>query len=1224
MRTIEQIKRELGRWQESWNWLLFSICLRAMGNHRAGELQPQRIPASAHRRNRAHVHYLLLATGLLLAQSARAWHFSGVVWYDNNQDSIRQTGETGVSGVTVQVRNCTNNTLVASTTTASDGSFSFTDTVVPLSGDYHVAFTNLPAGYVFTHQIYPPPTNGSVVSTVDPATGYAPCFIFNQQTNSTLNNAGILRATNTTATALTSLARCVGDSATFSTTVSGTGPFTYLWRKDGVLLAGKTTNSLVIAPIASTNAGVYSVIVKGFLNSVTNSATLTVNTNVSATQLTSLTKVAGSSAAFSTIASGTGPFSYAWFKDGLLIASQTTNTLTIASVVPTNAGTYWVVVSGACHSVTNSATLTVNTPTSASALSDVTQCIGGSATFSVLASGTGPFTYAWFKDGALLSGQTTNSLTIAPVNATNAGFYAVAVTGAANSVTNSAHLVVNTPVSATPLMNLTNVAGSSATFSTVASGTGPFSYIWFKDGILIAGQTTNSLIIQSVAPTNAGLYSVVVSGACLSVTNSARLIVNLPTVASALSDITRCAGDNATFSIMVSGTGPFTYVWFKDGTVLSGQATNSLNIVSVNATNAGLYTVVVTGTANSVTNSAHLTVNTPVSATPLANLTNVVGDAATFSTVASGTGPFGYLWFKDGALLTGQTTNCLTIPNVATTNAGTYSVVVIGACGSVTNSATLTVNVATRATPLSDVTQCVGGNASFNLLASGTGPFTYTWFKDGTLLPGQTNSSFTIAPVNATNAGVYAVVVSGMVNSVTNSATLTVNTPVSATPMAGLVRCQGDSATFTTVASGTGPFIYAWLKDGVLIAGQTTNSLTIPSVTATNMGTYTVEVTGACTTVTNSATLTVNSPTTAGPLTSVIKNAGASAAFQTTAADTGPFYYVWRKDGALIAGQTTNSLTISPVNAGNAGSYSVEVSGACNTVTNQATLTLNQPPTVSIISPTNGATFIALANLTILANAQDVDGTISKVEFFQGGTNKIGETTASSPPYFTLFTNVPPGAYTLTAIATDNLGATGTSAPVNITVVDQPPVIVTGSPKFNPQTDMFEQPVRVINPTYYMYASARLLISNLPAGVQVYNASGATNGIPFVQSLTSIAPGGSVDFVVEFFVPNRVAPQPAYSVQLVAPMNASNALGPSQPINRVLPLPSQAMLVEFNSITNRVYYVQYSADMKDWKTSVPAITGIGGILDWIDNGQPKTESAPATQVRRYYRVILLP
>src|SRR6185436_15891053 len=92
----------------------------------------------------------------------------------------------------------------------------------------------------------------------------------------------------------------------------------------------------------------------------------------------------------------------------------------------------------------------------------------------------------------------------------------------------------------------------------------------------------------------------------------------------------------------------------------------------------------------------------------------------------------------------------------------------------------------------------------------------------------------------------------------------------------------------------------------------------------------------------------------------------------------------------------------------------------------------NVPPTVSLTSPTSGATFTAPASITLTATAADSDGTIQKVDFFHGGTNLIA--TVTTPPYTFSWTGVAQGSYTLTAVATDNLNAATTSAPVNITV----------------------------------------------------------------------------------------------------------------------------------------------------------------------------------------------
>jgi uncharacterized repeat protein (TIGR02059 family) len=131
---------------------------------------------------------------------------------------------------------------------------------------------------------------------------------------------------------------------------------------------------------------------------------------------------------------------------------------------------------------------------------------------------------------------------------------------------------------------------------------------------------------------------------------------------------------------------------------------------------------------------------------------------------------------------------------------------------------------------------------------------------------------------------------------------------------------------------------------------------------------------------------------------------------------------------------------IQTLSGGQAVSYSAQ------SVTNNVTVPGNQPPTISLSSPSNNSSFVAPATVTISANASDIDGSVAKVEFFNGGA-KLGETTTT--PYTYVWNNVVSGTYNLTAIATDNLNAKTTSAPIAISVnpaSDQPPVISISSP----------------------------------------------------------------------------------------------------------------------------------------------------------------------------------
>lgn len=107
--------------------------------------------------------------------------------------------------------------------------------------------------------------------------------------------------------------------------------------------------------------------------------------------------------------------------------------------------------------------------------------------------------------------------------------------------------------------------------------------------------------------------------------------------------------------------------------------------------------------------------------------------------------------------------------------------------------------------------------------------------------------------------------------------------------------------------------------------------------------------------------------------------------------------------------------------------------------------TANQPPTVTLTAPANGASFTAPASFTFTATAADADGSVAKVEFFQGST-KLGED--ATAPYTLPHTVSAPDSYTYVARVTDNLGATADSTAVTITVtsLNQPPVVALTAP----------------------------------------------------------------------------------------------------------------------------------------------------------------------------------
>jgi uncharacterized repeat protein (TIGR03803 family) len=153
------------------------------------------------------------------------------------------------------------------------------------------------------------------------------------------------------------------------------------------------------------------------------------------------TVAAGSNATFSITLFGTAPFAYQWLSNGAPIADGTNSTLTISSVTPSSAGNYQVVVSNSWGSTTSAvATLTLAiAPTIITQPASESLPIGGTASFSVGASGTPPLAYQWyFNTNTPMAGATNACLSFGPVQTNHAGNYQVIVASPYGSATSSA------------------------------------------------------------------------------------------------------------------------------------------------------------------------------------------------------------------------------------------------------------------------------------------------------------------------------------------------------------------------------------------------------------------------------------------------------------------------------------------------------------------------------------------------------------------------------------------------------------------------------------------------------------------------------------------------------------------------------------------------------------------------------------------------------------------
>jgi hypothetical protein len=79
-----------------------------------------------------------------------------------------------------------------------------------------------------------------------------------------------------------------------------------------------------------------------------------------------------------------------------------------------------------------------------------------------------------------------------------------------------------------------------------------------------------------------------------------------------------------------------------------------------------------------------------------------------------------------------------------------------------------------------------------------------------------------------------------------------------------------------------------------------------------------------------------------------------------------------------------------------------------------------------------------------------------------------------------------------------------------------------------------------------------------------------------------------------------------------------------QPGSESSRLPDGTFRIRFKTEFNRSYLIQYSDNVAEWKTALPAVLGTGGVVEWIDDGPPRTETHPAEHPSRYYRIALEP
>jgi hypothetical protein len=457
-------------------------------------------------------------------------------------------------------------------------------------------------------------------------------------------------------------------------------------------------------------------------------------------------------------------------------------TTVTVSAVP-NFGEYFVLWGGSVSGTNSPAVITV---TNASPTADALFATlpDGKCALSVVINGSGTVTMnphqEYYNPGATVTLTATT---------TNVGSPFYGWTQGAEGTTNPLAVTITTntviqanftgfPTVIVSPQNLIVQAGSNAVLTASAMGFAPLTYQWQDSGGLIAGATNPSYLISDVQATNTDSYSVIVSNPLGAVTSSVAkvTVVYPPSISAQPASQIVAAGESATLSVTATGTTPLSYQWGNSAGAILGATNANYTLNPAGTNNRDNYTVIVSnayGVATSVV--AELVVYLPVTiiSQPANQIVPLLG-TATFSVAAGGWPTPTYQWTFNGTNLLDGTSPTLIVTNVGLTNLGNYAVAVGNGYSTQASVPASLCMLPSIITPCAGAAAIWGGSATLSVGAVGTGPLSYQWYKNGGAVANATNAGFTLSNIQFTNGGLYSVVVTSPLGSVTNAPALLV------------------------------------------------------------------------------------------------------------------------------------------------------------------------------------------------------------------------------------------------------------------------------------------------------------------------------------------------------------------------------------------------------------------------------------------------------------------
>jgi uncharacterized delta-60 repeat protein len=780
-----------------------------------------------------------------------------------------------------------------------------------------------------------------------------------------------------------------GTTATFSVLASGSGPMSCQWLLNGAPLAnggnvaGTENSELTLTDVVHSNDGGYSVIVSNRFGSATSAvATLTVTEPAIAVQPASQNAQPGQGATLTVTPAGTPPFTFGWWQNGTALAGATASTLVVDNLTAADAGDYWVVVSNQYGSVTSAvAVLSVNL-----AVLDLAFNPGaGSANLYALAEQ---------PDGKILLGGFFTSLGGQP----RYGLGRLKADGTLDPAFNpGASVGQSGPVNSLALQpdgkilvggSFTALAGQSCT------GLGRLNADGTLDGqfnVGVGSESSNaSPTIYAVAVQADG--KILVGGYFSTLAGQPRNCLGRLNADGTLDDSFNPNVNSLVSSILVQGDGQI--LVGGDFGIVDGQIIYSVARLNPDGTLDSTFnpgTTVFGGTTSLGLQADGKVLVGTVFALAVGQSSSHLIRLNPDGTLDQGFNPQADNWVEalavqaDGKILAGgwfshlggQARSYLGRLNPDGTADPLFDpgadmwvqALAIQADGRIlagglfANLDGQTCNHLGRLINTEPATQSLDYDGStVTWLRGGASPEVWltdfevstdgthlTSLGEGSRVPGGWQLANVSLPPNASLLA-RGYVAGGYQGDSSWLLEAGYGAPCFIAPPAGQTNNATTTATFSTVVGGSEPFAFQWLKNGAPLAdggnvsGSQTAGLALATVLHADAAGYSVAVSNAFGSVTSAvAALTVLDPEIAVQPVSQSVQPGQQATFKVGPAGSAPFGFQWWKDGATLAGDTQATLTLTGLEAANAGDYWVVVSGPYGSVTSAvAELTVNE------------------------------------------------------------------------------------------------------------------------------------------------------------------------------------------------------------------------------------------------------------------------------------------